>query len=244
MQTNRPGRANETPATQTPPAPGRKAERAIRIKAAQLFLRQLRDCGGSWSDGQKVVSGADLEHLKAQTVDRLIRMRSSKPGTPQDASLVWHNIAQLQRMQARAARRAGGEEKGVVDRMLESLRLNAKGIDANAAARTKALRRALRRMDPERLEAETMSVRMSAQEQSFVVVARQSKDFVTRAPIEVWKGAFLPAGSAVEVRSDGTFTLPLPIGSGHMIELTASQVRRRRGRGPAASAPETESPDF
>lgn len=242
MQTNRPGRATQTTATQTPPAPGSKAERAARIKAAQLFLRQLRDCDGSWSDGQKLVSGAELEHLKAQTVDRLIRLRSPKPSTPQDAALTWHNIAQLQRMQERAARRAGGEDKSVVDRLIDSLRLNAKGIDLNSAARAKALRRALRRMDPDRLEAEPASVRMSPREQRFLVEARQSKAFVTRAPIEVWKGAFLPAGAAVEVSTDGGFTLPLPIGLGHQIDLKASQVRRRRGRGP--EAPSTEHPSL
>lgn len=239
MQTNRPGRPAQT-ASAPSPAFGSKAERAARIKAAQLFLRQLRDCGGSWSDGQKVVSGAELDHLKAQVVDRLIRLRAPQAAPQKDSALIWQNMAQLQRLQDRNARRAGAPEKSTSDRLLESLRLNASGIDANSANRVNVLRRALRKLDPEALAGEPVAVGVSAREQEHLIRARSRKAFVTRAAIELWPGAVMPAGSPVTVEEDGGFSLRLPTGSVSGFALKPSQVRRRRGRGPGTEAPQVE----
>ncbi len=49
--------------------------RRSHLLAASILLRQLRDCGGVWSDGRTVYRGDELAALRGSTLNRIIHLK-------------------------------------------------------------------------------------------------------------------------------------------------------------------------
>lgn len=85
-----------------------------RTRVLRLMLRQIRAANGSWTDGQRIFEGADLDLLRKQVVDKLITLRGGAPawgGRPHE----FGNIAAILGMKARVER---GPPPPIEDRLL------------------------------------------------------------------------------------------------------------------------------
>lgn len=51
-----------------------------RMRVLRLMLRQIRAANGSWTDGQRIFEGEDLDLLRKQVIDKLVQLRGPKPG--------------------------------------------------------------------------------------------------------------------------------------------------------------------
>jgi hypothetical protein len=147
--------------------------RRDRIRALQMLLRQLRTCGGAWSDGQRIHRGADLAELRSRTSDRIVAIRSGMT-TPQDA-LAWHNFAALQRLK----RRAGEPTPPLAGQLAQSILAGAAARDPGGRDRCRIARRALRRLDPQAFAALPREARHSQMEMRFIEAAEVFRDAET-----------------------------------------------------------------
>lgn len=144
-----------------------------RIRALQILLRQLRTCGGAWSDGQRIHRGADLDRLRSETADRLIAIRSGDRA-PKDA-LAWRSLVALERMKRRAGTAGGPLEERLADFILTG----AAARDPGSENRCRIARRALRRIDREAFAALPRSARHSQMEMRFIEAAEVFRDAET-----------------------------------------------------------------
>jgi hypothetical protein len=147
----------------------RNTPRSERIRALQIFLRQLRTCGGAWSDGQRIHRGADLDRLRSETADRLIAIRSGDRA-PKDA-LAWRSLVALERMQRRAGTAVGPLE----ERLATFIVTGAAARDPGGENRCRIARRALRRIDPAGFTALPCSARHSQMEMRFIEAAEVNR---------------------------------------------------------------------
>ncbi|MCE6958392.1 hypothetical protein LAZ40_04890 [Cereibacter sphaeroides] len=209
------------------------ASRKDRIRALQLFLAQLRAAGDAWSDGRRVLRGPGLVRLKADTIDAILRHRDSTGAPPRDA-LPWQNLAALLRMRDR---RSGPEAQPLVPQLVRMLAQSARDFDPASEARSRILRRALRRLDPERLGELDLSLRASPKESHFIVEGLRKKPLETSVPVEIAPGAVLPASQPVKVRDNGAFRLDVP----GLTEVAVERWEVRRVRNvPAQPAAEPD----
>lgn len=201
-----------------------------------LFLAQTRGLT-AWSDGRRLVEGEELRALRAAALDRLISLRGrgadSDPDRSRDGNArAWRNYRALDRLRARS-------EPGVplADRMARDLLTAAAGSDPGSAERRRLLRRALRRIAPERFGALPLRARCGAPELERVIAAGNRAGLVTRLDLIV-DGVPVMAGTPVVLDAGGAarLTVPglehFPAGGLRLSDLKRDRPRTREAAGP------------
>ena len=206
----------------------RRKERALR-----LFLLQTRGLE-TWSDGNRLVEAEELYALRAGILNRLVSLRGGAPDRREaENGRVWRNYQSLCRMRERTDK----EPLSLIDRMIDDLKISAAGQDPGSGDRKRFLRRALRRLRPDALEALPLNVRCGGLEADQVLAALQRRVIRTRHDLSV-NGFLVPAGYPVSIGRDGRARLAVFEGEPFPAEgLHTRDLKRKRPRKPEAPGP-------
>lgn len=135
--------------------------RRDRIRALQLYLRQIHESHGTWSDGRQVYTGKALDELRDRLVNQLIQTRAEAPASPNGQA--WRNLALL--MQAQGNPHAAP----LIERMTQQLRQASAAQDHGAKERARVLRRALRRRAKREFEQLPIEVKATPKETAYLM---------------------------------------------------------------------------
>lgn len=198
-----------------------------------LFLAQTRGLD-AWSDGSRLVEGAELRALRAAALDRLISLRGGPPGPDENRALegnarAWRNYRALDRLRSRS-------EPGMplADRMTRDLLTATAGSDPGSAERRRLLRRALRRIASDRLDVLPLRARCGTPELERVITAENRAGLVTRRDLLI-DGFPIVAGTPVVLDSGGAARLIVPgfehfpAGGLKLTDVKRDRPRERRG---------------
>ncbi len=209
---------------------------ADRKRPLILFLAQTRGLT-SWSDGNRLVEGEELRALRTAALDRLISLRGEAPGPDENRARegnarAWRNYRAIDRLRSRSAPGLPLE-----DRMARDLLTAAAGSDPGSAERSRLLRRALRRIAPDRLDALPLRARCGTPELERVIAAENRAGLVTRRDLLV-DGFPIVAGTSVVLDAGGAarLTVPglehFPAGGLKLTDLKRDRPRAREAAGP------------
>ena len=172
-----------------------RKERGIALR---LMLRQIRTCGGTWSNGHDVFSGARLDELRVNSVHRLINLRSEMKEP---------DMGRMTRNMMRAPGDLGFKNipDGVSldDFLLRILDRHTRSDDTGTRERRLVATRFLRARHPDHYNNLPLRIRCTAKELSFVVAAMNAKEMVLTRDHKDSSGVIFPQGSEVSVDSDG-----------------------------------------
>lgn len=203
-----------------------RSDPKVRERTLRLFLRQTRGIT-AWSDGSSLHEGEDLRELRAQALMRLIRLRGGTPDRAEtENGRSWRNYQALCRMRSRTEK----VPVPLADRMMADLMTAVSGSDLASSERRRLLRRALRRVSPDRFADLPPRVRCGTPELDRLIDAANRVGLRIRKDLLI-DGFPVPAGTPVRLDRDGTARLAVsglehfPAGG-----LKVSDLRRDRTR--------------
>lgn len=167
-----------------------------RARILRLMLRQIRAADGSWTDGQRIFEGADLDLLRKQVVDKLVTLRGGNPawgGRPHE----FGNIAAILGMKARVER---GPLPPIEERLLDM----AVACDRTPVGdgRSRVIARMLKDRHPEAYARLPVERRHTPQVRKHVLEALQRKGGKV-AQDYTERGITIPKGTRVHVHHAG-----------------------------------------
>lgn len=136
--------------------------RKDRIRSLQLYLAQIHQSNGRWSDGNTVYTGSALTELRDRLVHQLIQARAPSPVFPDAAA--WRELAMS--LQASSAPQA----TSLFERLALHLRRAVAGQEKLAEDKARILRRALRRKAQAEFKALPVEVRSTPKESAYLLV--------------------------------------------------------------------------
>jgi len=141
------------------PAPRRT--RKDRIRSLQLYLAQIHQSNGSWSDGKTVYTGSALTELRDRLVHQLIEARAPSPTFPDAAA--WRALA----MSLKSS--SAPQASSIFAQLALRLRRVAAVQDKMAADKARVLRRTLRRKAQAEFKALPVEVRKTPKESAYLL---------------------------------------------------------------------------
>lgn len=198
--------------------------KADLIRARLMLIRQLKACGGVWSDGRTIYRGAELETLIRQTALSLVDLRA---GTRQRRTmdLMVNNV-----IKSGVLKRAPDESHA--DWFARLVKTSGpRPMDPGSRDRGIFARRMLRRHFPDRLADLALDIRHSEKERGFVVAAQESRPMMLKRAAHIFLPGFqkpfiLPAGTRVSLSGGHYYALV----SGQAMILTQGEITRVRKR--------------
>ncbi len=168
-------------------------QRQAHLHAARLLLRQLRNCGGVWSDGRVGYRGVALDELRASTLNRIIDLKQRNPEkrrAPKMARMT-KNFCMARAFLGQA------EDETVADWLSRLLRDYSGTKDIGGLERSVVARRLLRKQFTKRARELATQHRYPDQEWAHVRKSRDRFNWALKQDVILEDGVNVSSGMAV-----------------------------------------------
>jgi len=197
-----------------------------RLEAKRMLLKQLRQSGGSWSDGQKVHRGELLQKLRYDTLMEIMALKQKDPQKRKGPAMhrACRNLKSLHRYRLNKSSATIGRKQDEhtikwLKRVITDFSLS---VDTASQDRILTMRRLLRRADRDTWSNLPEALRCSHQDLAFKFKKRRHHAWELRKEAKLGKGITLPIGMEVYPAIGGFYSSAL--GEGQIIQ--ANIVRR------------------
>jgi hypothetical protein len=201
-------------------------KRVEKLAAKRMLLKQLRQSGGAWSDGQSIHRGEQLEKLRHETLGEIMKLKEKDFATRKGPwmALNCQNLKVLHKHRLNPDSNTIGRKKSesTVDWFQRVLKDFSSNMQTSSQNRTLTFRRLLRRADRAAWEALPERIRCHQMELDKKFASRSAHSWELSQQVHMGNGVILPAGMDVYPTEGGFFTPAL--GQGQIIE--AENVRK------------------